>query len=360
MEKLYPGWALGLLLVISATALSAQDLHYSQFGNSPMNLNPALTGVFRGDQRASVNYRNQWRTVPVDYLQLTGSYDLNFWKNENGEHRPTPFGAGIIFNYDQAGDSKLHLAQLGIAGSYLIDLTRGHGISLGAMLSGAERGFSTTDLRFPSQFDGINYNAQLPINETFDETSYVFGDVGLGANYNYQAPVKRTTINFGGGLYHLFEPQTNYYDADEHRLPRRFSLSATGAIQLASRFDLLLMGVSQWQGDYREVVLGAGGRIHLKEDIADLTDELAIDFGIMTRQNDTGNHFPDVDGTWRQDAIVPFLGLVWERWRGRFSYDINTSRFNVATDRRGGPELSLQYIITNIRPGYCPTCLPTL
>lgn len=348
---------LGFLVVFLVADLAAQDLHYSQFDNSPLNLNPALTGVFRGDQRAAVNYRNQWRTVPVDYLQLTGSYDLNFWKDEDGTRRPTPFGAGIIFNYDQAGDSKLHLAQLGIAGSYSLRLGRGHGLSLGVLLGGAERGFSTTDLRFPSQFDGINYNGQLPINESFDETSYVFGDVSTGLNYHFEASEKRTTIDVGGGLFHLFEPQTNYYDFDEHRLPRRFSLSASGAIQVAGAVDLLLMGLGHWQGDYREFVFGAGGRIHVNRN---RFENLAVDLGVLTRQNSV-TRFPaganNGSGNWRQDAIAPFLGLVYQRWKARFSYDINTSRFNVATDRRGGPELSVMYIITNVRPEVdCLTC----
>ena len=355
MKNFYSSWVGVLLLVFAGGSLIGQDLHYSQFFNSPLNLNPALTGVFRGDQRISVNYRNQWATVPVDYLQLTGSYDLNFWNDEDG---PTPFGGGILFNYDQAGDSKLHLVQLGLAGSYTLQLDERHGISIGGMISGAERGFNTSDLTFGSQFDDKEFDPTLPINETFDETSYVFADVGLGLNYHLEATEKRTTLDVGLGVFHLFEPEINFYDNDEHKLPRRLSFSASSNIQLVDAFDLLLMGIVQTQGDYREVVLGAGGRIIINDRP---TEELSLDLGIMTRQNDTGNHFNDIDGTWRQDALIPFLGVNWQRWRGMFSYDINTSMFNRATDRRGGPELALQYIITKVRPAeYCPTCPTTL
>ena len=57
--------------VLFVLALSAQDIHFSQFGNSPINLNPGLTGAFGGDMRFVANYRNQWRVDPtplVPYL----------------------------------------------------------------------------------------------------------------------------------------------------------------------------------------------------------------------------------------------------------------------------------------------------
>jgi len=52
-------------LLLSALGLTAQDIHFSQYGNSPLNLNPGLAGVFGGDLRFVGNYRKQWLTVPV-------------------------------------------------------------------------------------------------------------------------------------------------------------------------------------------------------------------------------------------------------------------------------------------------------
>ena len=37
-----------------------QDLHYTQFYNAHVNINPALTGIFNGDTRLSGKFRNQW------------------------------------------------------------------------------------------------------------------------------------------------------------------------------------------------------------------------------------------------------------------------------------------------------------
>jgi len=44
-----------------ASVLSAQDLHFSQFMQTPLLINPAHTGFIPdGDYRVGVNYRNQW------------------------------------------------------------------------------------------------------------------------------------------------------------------------------------------------------------------------------------------------------------------------------------------------------------
>ena len=81
--------------VLGSFALNAQDIHFSQFYMSPLNLNPALTGVMNCNVRLVANYRNQWasvlksnafKTYSVSYDQRipVGRYDYfgvggSFW-----------------------------------------------------------------------------------------------------------------------------------------------------------------------------------------------------------------------------------------------------------------------------------------
>lgn len=76
-KKLYP-LAIGLLLF--AGVLRAQDAHYSQYYHAPALVNPALTGIYRGDVRFMANYRSQWHAVPVNYNTFTGFADMKFIK----------------------------------------------------------------------------------------------------------------------------------------------------------------------------------------------------------------------------------------------------------------------------------------
>ena len=106
-------------LMILAASISAQDIHFSQFYNSPLNINPALAGVFKEDIRFIGNYRSQWQSVPVPYLTFSGAYDQKFlnFKLGNGF-----FAGGLIFNIDKAGYSELSISQLSLAGSYTLQL----------------------------------------------------------------------------------------------------------------------------------------------------------------------------------------------------------------------------------------------
>ena len=62
-----------------------QDLHFSQFLNSPLNLNPAQTGFFHGSQRFILNHRNQWASVTKPYSTISGSFDMQLLKRKTNK-----------------------------------------------------------------------------------------------------------------------------------------------------------------------------------------------------------------------------------------------------------------------------------
>jgi len=79
--------------------LVAQDIHYSQFNRSPIYINPALAGIFKGDVRFVGNYRSQWNKVPVNYQTFSGSVEKKFI---NTNQKNSLFSAGLLFNHDEA------------------------------------------------------------------------------------------------------------------------------------------------------------------------------------------------------------------------------------------------------------------
>src|SRR3954471_19404848 len=62
---------------LSTFNIIAQDIHFSQFNRSPLNLNPANTGLFDGDFRFSGIHRNQWKSVTVPYKTFSGAFDMS-------------------------------------------------------------------------------------------------------------------------------------------------------------------------------------------------------------------------------------------------------------------------------------------
>src|SRR5882724_143846 len=63
----------------------SQDLHFSQFMNSPLVTNPANTGFIPdGDYRLGINYRNQWSSImAVPYKTMSAFGDMQIMQNEN-------------------------------------------------------------------------------------------------------------------------------------------------------------------------------------------------------------------------------------------------------------------------------------
>ena len=66
-----------LLALLVSLNINAQDIHFSQFYASPLNLNPAMTGVMNCTDRLTLSYRNQWASVLKSnaFNTFTASYD---------------------------------------------------------------------------------------------------------------------------------------------------------------------------------------------------------------------------------------------------------------------------------------------
>ena len=72
--KILSGMLAGLL---QFTAATAQDLHFSQFFNAPLTVNPANTGFIPdADYRLGAHYRNQWSSILAKpYKTITSFQD---------------------------------------------------------------------------------------------------------------------------------------------------------------------------------------------------------------------------------------------------------------------------------------------
>lgn len=339
-------WAVVLFVSGLPPTLNAQDIHFSQFYNSPLNLNPGLTGVHGGDVRVGGHFRQQWESVPVPYLTFSGMYETRIKEDtrKNGY-----FAGALLFNYDRAGDAKLSMTNFGLSGGYSRQLSEKIFFTGGAQLMVNQRAFRTDDLMFGSQFNGESFDTTLP-QENFTNTNNFYADFSAGANVRFQMKKadrwkRRSKLDVGIGLFHLNRPNLGFYENETIKLPIRASIYALGLIMVSSSFDLILNGSVQLQAPYQENVFGAGGRIHLSRK---RTKEAALQLGASYRFNRFGETTLPTENA--SDAIIPNIELHLSQWRFGVSYDINISDFNVATNRRGGPEVSVQYVIYKVKP----------
>ena len=161
----------------------AQDIHFSQFNNSPLNLNPAQTGLFNGDWRFVGNMRNQWSSVPVPYRTFSLSTDTR-WKNEILQGIPA---VGLLVNTDKSGDSKLTTINVFLPIDYIKKLNKDstHFISFGIQPGITTKSFNPSNLSFDNQYDGDAYNPALSSGENFSSYRITYFDISGGIAYLY-------------------------------------------------------------------------------------------------------------------------------------------------------------------------------
>ena len=325
-------WFVGSSILFDSL-LKAQDIHFSQYYSSPSNLNPALSGVFKEDLRFTGNFRNQWHAVPVDYLTLSASFDMKVLGHliENGH-----FGVALLVNSDQAGDASLGGNQFLGNLSYIHRLGESWFLSTGIQTGIINRGFEEEALTFNNNWNGDIFQGDLDSKENFKMTAINFMDLSSGLNLHYQKDDFRTKVDVGVALFHLIQPNVSYNDFAAVNLARKISPYINMNFKIHDRFDLIGSGLFSKQGSNTEMLAGIFVKYYLNPKSG---LETAFIIGNSFRLN---------------DALIPTIGLHYKTWKLGFSYDVNISDFKIASNRKGGPELSLQYVISKVKP------LPTL
>ncbi len=307
----------------------AQDIHFSQFDGSLLNLSPAYTGFFNGDFRVGAIYRSQWQSVPVAYSTISMS----------GEARLKPtslkkdmIGVGITFNNDRAGDARYGTTQFYASGNYIFlgkadsSLLISGGLNIGII----QAGFDYSKMTFDNQFDGINYNRTVPTGEKFDWTNIVYADMNAGFAAQYILNYKHK-FSYGIGLHHLTNPVITYQGNSLSRLDFRLANYLSYSTSINPKLDIIAEALFNKQGKYYEVIPHTSLKYYLNRDL-----NQAILGGICLRA---------------RDAFVFRVGYHYKTLNSGIAYDINTSKFTAATNRRGAFEIFVNYIIKKQR-GY--------
>ena len=196
------------LLVLCSLPLAVvsygQDLHFSQFFNSPLTTNPANTGFIPdGDYRLGINYRNQWSSImTVPYKTMSAFGDAQLMKNrfENGW-----VGLGGVILKDVAGSGSLTSTK--VYGSIAYHQMMGYSslLSLGFNVGYANKQINTTNLKFPDQFDGQFFDNKLPTAVVLDRNNISYLDMHVGKNYAY-FPTEKVYVNGVYSAHHVNKP----------------------------------------------------------------------------------------------------------------------------------------------------------
>lgn len=336
-----------VLFVLSSLAMNAQDIHFTQFYMSPLNLNPAMTGVMNCKTRMVANYRNQWAAVLAAnaYNTYSVSYDQKIPVG-----REDYFGIGGSLWGDVAGESRFGTTQGRVSLSYSKKMAgyrkKASYLVIGADAALTSRSISNADLRWPSQITREGFDQTLPNNEpNFIDTDFLYADIAAGLLW-FSVIDNNTNWYVGAALHHLNRPNVSFL-GDEVNLYSRYTLHAGLQFEIARKISMLPFGVYMAQGPHRSLNAGTNFRFAMGPS---RTTNQSFEVGAWYR---VGNK---VEGGLHSDAVILSTRFNYEQFGIGFSYDINVSGLRQASPANGAFEFSLIYNICGpeSRGVYCP------
>ncbi|MBN4062256.1 PorP/SprF family type IX secretion system membrane protein [Bacteroidales bacterium AH-315-I05] len=308
----------------------AQDAHLSQYYAAPLAINPAMTGMFEGKYRASLTHRSQWMFLDKAFTTDYFAYDQP-WKK---------FGFGAYLWNNRAGTSTLNQLSIILSGAYevTVDNRNIHNLTTGLQLGAIQKSLDVNNLTYDSQYDKYyadgDFNPNISSGETFGSTTYWLPEVNFGIYYHYNNPKYKFSPYVSAAGYHLTQPRESFFGNKQNRQPIK--------------------------------IVGYGGSKYYINDELYLDANLlfmrkknnnTINFGVLGYYHFEGSDYTVFIGPYyrNKDAIIMHLGILWQEYALRFSYDVNTSPLKQFSGSRGGFEVSLTY--TKERKRYMPSLI---
>lgn len=339
MKKIFK---LILLLFIGLQA-SAQDIHFSQFEEAPLLLNPALTGYFDGTHRIGLNYKNQWKSVGDPYRTFSLGYDagLNRGKSSTGY-----LALGLALYNDVAGDLKLSTlsGQLNLA--YHLKINDDQTLAAGLYGGFGQRSIDQAMMQWDNQYDGFSgHDPSLPSGEITPIQNFSYVDFGFGMLWNLKLNATNMTsndgfkANLGFSVSHVNQPALTFLQGSDEKMDMRISVHGRAQIGVeGSNMAFVPSMLFQMQGTQKEIVPGLMVRYQLRE-------QSKYTGFINDAYLSVGGHFRV------GDAVIIHALIELNDLALGISYDLNVSNLTLASSGKGGFEIALRYIITNPNSG---------
>ncbi len=325
-----------ILLISLCFCISSwsQDFHLSQYDAAALNVNPALTGLVKGDYRVHGHYRTQWSAVATKPF-TTGLISFDMRHNKNWG-----FG-GQIANF-RAGTGGYNVVSVLPSASYKFAFGQDkfHFLSFGAQLGFFQKSINSSTLTFANQYvktNGGEFNPGISSGEDFTNNGIFKLDLNVGVMYYFSKPNNRVNPFGGITFYHLNRP-TESFLGESNRLAIRPQVVAGTRIILTPKIAITPKLFYQYQDKASEFTYALASQFYLE------TYDIFL-LGTIIFRN--------------EDAAIFEFGAKYGNFIGRLSYDINTSNLSSVSSGRGGTEFSLTYIFSRPNPNPAPTC-PTL
>lgn len=312
---------LTILACFLTLSVQAQDIHFSQYYNTPMLQNPANTALMSDREfRTSAIYRDQWSSIPAPFKTFAFAAEFQALRNDQFTNW---LGIGMYALTDKAGDGDLALTSYGFNLAYHLMLGQSSILSVGGGASYNTRSIDFSKLTFDAQWDGFTFNRSLPNGEmrSFEKNTYV--DVYAGINYAY-FPSEFLYFKIGAGLAHINRPQVSLLGQKDNRLDFRPMITTDAIVEMENGWRVMPSAYLTFMQKATNIIVGG---------------TVAKNF-VSKDMDQVGNIFTGVYHRFNE-SIITVLGIEWSNVKLTASYDITTSTLARANNGNGAFELSL-------------------
>ena len=300
----------------------AQDIHFSQYYLSPLSLNPAHTGNYRGDFRFFGNYRNQWRDINNAYNTFSAGGDFNvFPKNVN-------VSGGIIFLNDKSGGNLIVNKIMPSAAIH--KNIKGYKLHFGIQAGVVIKSIDFYAHSFPNQLNWTKggFDNTLPNNEANVGQRFVYLDCNTGLHASKR--FGKWEPELGYALFHLNEPTESFLSNKKNFLRMRHAYNA--ALSYSVSPSVILKGYTLYG---------------YTSEVSDWVSGLNVEY-VLSRESFFDNSV-FVGFMWRSgikrnpDAGIVTTGVNYRNYTIGFSYDITFSQLKTSVDSKGAFEMAFIY-----------------
>lgn len=327
MRRTAAVWLLWLVFAQGPSRLCAQDLHFSQYFNAPLLVNPANTGFLpESDYRLGANYRNQWSSVmQVPYQTMSVFGDAQVFRNriDNGW-----LGLGGAILRDVAGSGSLTSTEVYGSIAYHQMLGLSSLLTAGFNVGWAQKRIDPSRLKFPDQFDGKFFDAGVPTGVVLDNTQSSNLDMQVGLNYAW-FPNERAYVNVGVSVQHVNHARETFFESSDigfGEIPRRYIANIDARFKTNDNMWIINPNIYYTtDAGATEIMLGTNAEYNLGG------------------ENGSGNRL--IGGLYDRtgDALIVMIGFQVKNIKLSFSYDITTSGLKNYNGSRGAYEFSSLY-----------------
>jgi type IX secretion system PorP/SprF family membrane protein len=312
--------------------MNAQDVHFSQFSFAPLQLNPALTGIFDGKARVSNTYRTQWSGLGNGYKTIHISVDAPLGK----EHmKNNYFGIGAMVYQDKAGTAGFRstIIEGSLAYTTCLDDQNENYVSLGFQAGLNQQSMDLSSATWDSQWNGDIFDPSLYSHESIQLEQFSYLDFNAGLLY-YYLPDENNSFNVGASMSHVGSPNVSFFSVTTET-PLRRKLTFHSGAEICVDKD-----ITTWieprvlfllQGNQKEILFGGNikNKVQFKSRYTNYKKEAYFYGGAFYRWDDS----------FILSARFEFntLGLG-------ISYDINTSALSNAAGSSNAFEINLSFV----------------